>query len=86
MKPWTPEDVAVLREGAAAGLSFAQVAAGLGRSRGAVAGKADRLGVCFAMTAAKTPSSDEMAARGRKGGHASGRTRRARSQNGKGEA
>lgn len=45
MKPWTDEDVAELRRLRARGESFGVIAKRLRRSRNAVLGKADRLGI-----------------------------------------
>lgn len=45
---WTTDQDATLRQGAAAGLSFSEVGALVGKSRNSVAGRARRLGVVFA--------------------------------------
>lgn len=45
---WTTDQDATLRQGAAAGLSFSEVGALVGKSRNSVAGRAYRLGVVFA--------------------------------------
>lgn len=42
--PWTPSDIAILREGYASGKPVAAIAAAIGRSRGAVLKQAKRLG------------------------------------------
>lgn len=46
---WDPERVEALKRLAASGATFSEAAAFLGCSRGAVAGKADRLGLSFAV-------------------------------------